>query len=758
MSVDHDMDEVAPPVTTLPSVVGVRLSGGLPSRGPVARVPAVREADGLPVYLILVTAETDTQLRRRIQTEAANLEDTLARLPATAVLPLANHGLDPDGRPFLLAVRPGPSLHEVLAAEGPLSLGEALDAADAAAEGLRLLAEQGLTGPPPEVCRTGDGLALETPLPPSLVELESALGDGSGHEPPEVLGGGDWTPAGQAYACASMLWTLLAGRPPYAGQDRKLARLTGAEPTAFSRTFTRTGIPEPVVTVLRSALALAPGDRPAGPGALAAALREASRNPTIPPARPPAEPAARPLGSRYDLLRRIGSGAMGQVWAGRRRENGSPVAVKILRGELSEDPETVDRFLREGRVLQSVRHPHVVEIYDLVKEGDVFGIVMQLVEGEDLRHAAARGVLRPADAAELLAQTASALAAVHARGVVHRDVKPENILVTAGNGRRTAFLSDFGIARGVAGSAHTRLIGTPAYLGPELWAGRAPTTATDVYALGVTAYELLTGRLPFTAPSHAAMMRAHLEQSAPRPEGLDDAAWALITACLDRDPARRPDAARVAAGWAALAGPDVLANLVLPASPNASPPPPADGPGRSGEAADDPGTGTVISARPLPVRPAPPQPKRRRGLRAPLLAVLAVAVVGAGSGAVLAAWHHHKPPPPRATSSPASGKVAYYPIPASVAVSGTTATVTWGTQAASLPGFGGYLVTDVSARPLSKVLPGKTSSFAVHYLRPGRQSCFLVIALVGSPPPGPVAQPACVTPPSAGSSSTPPNR
>ena len=93
-----------------------------------------------------------------------------------------------------------------------------------------------------------------------------------------------------------------------------------------------------------------------------------------------------------------------------------------------------------------------------------------------------------------------------------------------------------------------------------------------------------------------------------------------------------------------------------------------------------------------------------------------------------------------------------------VHVSGTTATVTWGPQAASLPGFGGYLVTDVSARPLSKVLSRKTNSFAVHDLRPGRQSCFLVIALLGSPPPGPVAQPACVTPPRAGDSSTPPNR
>lgn len=819
--IDVDIDEVATPVTTMPSVAGVRLLGGLPSRGPVARVAAVRDADGVPVGLILVTASLDTALRRRIQTESADLEDMLARLPATSVLPLVDHGLDGDARPFLLAARPGPSLHEALAAEGPLPLGEVLAAAGAAAEGLRLLSEQGLTGPPPEVCRTGGGLVLSTPLPPALVELESALGDGTGHEPPEVLGGDDWAPPGQTYACASMLWTLLAGRPPYAGQDRKLARLVGTPPAAFSRS----GIPEPVVAVLRSALAFTPADRPAAPDDLATALREASRNPAIPPSRPPgaaapsvastprhptlpptrsvpaarqsgdrpaesqeagtrghaapwppadaprnptipprrSAPAARPLGSRYELVSRIGGGAMGQVWAGRRREDDFPVAVKILRGELSEDPETVDRFLRESRVLQGIHHPNVVEIYDFVKEGDVFGIVMELVEGEDLRHVAARGRLRPAEAAELLAHTASALAAVHAGGVVHRDVKPENILVTERDGRRTAFLSDFGISRGIAGSAHTRLLGTPAYLGPELWAGRAPTTATDVYALGITAYELLTGRLPFEAPSQEAMMRAHLEQSAPRPNGLDDATWTLITACLDRDPARRPDAARVAAGWASLAGPHVLAGLTIPSAVRPAPPGTsglpatpaplgASGPGTPEDSLErDPVTGTVISARPLPVRPEPPAPRRRRKLRVPLLTVLAVAVVGAGGGVVLATRHHASPPPPRATTSP---KVAYYPVPASVVMSGAGATLTWGPQAGSLPGFAGYLVTDATARPLSPVLPKSAGSFAVHDLQAGRQACFLVIALVTSPPPGPVAQPACITPPRTGGTPT----
>jgi serine/threonine protein kinase len=782
--IDADEDEVATPVTTMPSVAGVRPLGGLPSRGPVVGAAAVRESDGLPVTLVLVTASLDSGPRRRIQTESADLEHLLARLPGQAVLPLVDHGLDADGRPFLLAARPGPSLHEALRTEGPLPLGEVLAAAGAAAEGLRLLAGHGLVGPPPEVCRTGGGLALGTPLPPALVELESALGDGTGHEPPEVLGGDDWTPRAQTYACASMLWTLLSGRPAYGGQDRKLARLVGTPPVAFSRT----GVPEPVVAVLRSALAAAPGDRPDDPAALAAALVEAARTPTVAPTRPgptasdpphhltlpptratpaapagtprsPAaeRPAARPLGSRYELVRRIGGGAMGQVWAGRRREDDFPVAVKILRGELSEDPETVDRFLRESRLLQSIRHPNVVEIYDFVKEGDVFGIVMELVDGEDLRHVAARGRLRPAEAAELLAQTASALAAVHAGGVVHRDVKPENILVTERDGRRTAYLSDFGISRGIAGSAHTRLLGTPAYLGPELWAGRPPVPATDVYALGITAYELLTGRLPFEAPSQEAMMRAHLEQSAPRPDGVDDPTWALITACLDRDPANRPDAARVATGWASLADPHVLAGLSIPAV--ASPPTPPDVPAPRDAAtpADalerDPVTGTVISARPLPVRPEPPAPRPRRRLRVPLLTVLAVAVVGTSAGVVVASRHHSSSrPTPSASASP---KVNTYPVPASIAMSGAGATLTWGARAGSLPGFTGYVVTDLTPRPVSPVLPRSAGSFAVHDLQAGHKACFLVIALFTvPPPPGPVGQPACITPPRTGGTPT----
>ena len=735
---DVDDGEVATPVT-MPHVAGVRLLGAVPTGGPVVRIPAVT-SDERSAELVLVTAGLDAALRRRIRTESADLEAALARLPG--VLPLIDHGVDSEGRPYLLAARPGPSPHETLATDGPRSLPEVLAIARATAEGLRVLASYGLIGPPPVVRRGGGGeLMLAAPLPPALVELESAFGDGTGHEPPEVLAGEDWAPAGQAYACASMFWTLLAGRPPYAGRDR-LARLMGDAPPPV---LTRPDVPEAVTTVLRTALAHDPAARPSDPVALAGALAGAApapdpeSNPTIPPRRQ-ASPSGTPLGSRYELVHRIGGGASGQVWEGRRLDDDLRIAVKILRSELSEDPGTIDRFLRESRMLQSIDHPNVVRIYDFVKEGDVFGIVMELIDGEDLRHVAARGRVRVTEAAELLAQTASALAAVHAAGIVHRDVKPENVLVTERNGRRTAFLSDFGIARAIAGSAHTQLLGTPAYLGPELWAGRSPTAATDIYAMGIMAYELLAGRLPFEATTHQAMMRAHLEQPVLRPDGVDDVSWTLITACLDRDPGRRPDAAQVAARWAGLAGSAVLGALTIP--------PPA----RPGAAAvpseRDPALGTVMSARPLQARPEPPAVKRRRR-RGPIIAGLAgTVIIGVGGGVALATRHHTAAPAPSRTTPAPS--VRYYPVASSIKASGaTSAALSWSRQTGSLPGFGGYLVSDVSGgktRPVSQVLSKDVHSFAVHDLHPGHRSCFLVIALVSTPPPGPPAQPSCITP------------
>ena len=728
--------EVPTLVMSLPAVAGVRPLAPL-AGAPIARAPAVRESDGRPVRLLLLTAEIDPNLSRRVRVECAELEAILTGIDAAVVLPVLDHGLDEMGRPYLLLPRPGPDLAETLAADGPLPLSQVLAAARAAAVGLAALAERGVLGGPRGLSLDpAGGVTLEPPLPPALAEIESSLAPGVGHEPPEVLGGGDWTPRGQVYACASLLWTLLSGDVPFGAAGSPLARLVATHPPRLSRP----DVPDAVVTVLGQAMATDPAHRPSSPAALAQALREAAHaSAGHPPDR------GRPFGSGYLLGTPIGRGSGGYVWAGRRRADDRPVAVKVLRGELVEDEQAVSRFVREFTVLARLRHPHLVRVYDLVVEGGELGIVMDLVDGEDLRRIARRGPLDPGAAASLLAQTADGLAAVHAAGVIHRDVKPQNVLVTERDGWTTALLSDFGIARAVEGATQTQLIGTPAYLAPEVIAGRPPSTASDVYALGVTAYELLAGQQPFRGDNADAIMRAHLDQPPARPDGLDSGAWDLVAACLDKAPERRPTAAEVAVRWRRMAadpssvGPGV-------AGPRAVRESSTDASVSDASAIDhaDAAPDTALSARPLRDRPAPPS--RRRGRRALALGVVAVVVAGLATGVLLAS----RAGPGGAPTGPSAP--APYPVLASVSLDASSvATITWGERVGTLPGFEGYVVLDVSgdaARPLTPPLPAERTSYQVEGLRPGRRTCFLVVALgVTARAPDPLPPPACVTPP-----------
>ncbi|KPM50471.1 serine/threonine protein kinase [Frankia sp. R43] len=256
----------------------------------------------------------------------------------------------------------------------------------------------------------------------------------------------------------------------------------------------------------------------------------------------------RRLGSHYVLSERLGRGATGEVWRGEREADGTPVAVKILRAELADDDEVVDRFLRERRVLLAFDHPHLVKVRDLVAEGGTLAIVMDLVDGVDLRgHLRRHGPLEPAEAVRLTAEVLDALGAVHRQGVVHRDVKPENILVdTTDPGRPRAMLTDFGIARLAHGPAMTRLtglIGTPRYMAPELSDGTRATPSADLYSLGVVLYELLSGRPPFDAEHPIAMLRAHLEQTPAPLDELPGTLWPTLARLLAKTPADRPGTA-----------------------------------------------------------------------------------------------------------------------------------------------------------------------------------------------------------------------
>jgi serine/threonine protein kinase, bacterial len=253
-----------------------------------------------------------------------------------------------------------------------------------------------------------------------------------------------------------------------------------------------------------------------------------------------------PFGSLYLLGAVIGRGAQGQVFRARVRDGTPDVAVKMLRDDLVANPEVVARFVQERHVLQAVHHPNVVQVRDLVHEQDRLGIVMDLVEDGDLRALQCRDA---AEATELCARIADGLEAVHTAGVIHRDLKPANVLLERDDhGDRQPRLTDFGIAR-LIGHHLTRtskVLGTPLYLAPEVIRGEQPTSAVDIYALGVILYELCTGQAPFDGDSEFAVMHAHVQQPPPRPEQMPDSLWALLSSLLDKDPTRRPAAATTA--------------------------------------------------------------------------------------------------------------------------------------------------------------------------------------------------------------------
>jgi serine/threonine-protein kinase len=339
--------------------------------------------------------------------------------------------------------------------------------------------------------------------------------------------------------------------------------------------------------------------------------------------------APEPLGSGYLLETPIGSGAMGQVFRAATRD-GAPVAIKVLRPELSTDPAVVARFVQEAQILQRLDDPHLVRVRDLVAEGSRLAIVMDLVEGPDLRsELVRRGTFRPIEAAEIVDSVLAGLAVVHAGGVVHRDVKPENVLL-AGGVPGGARLTDFGIARIIEESQKARrttVIGTPEYLAPEVADGATPTAASDLYAVGILLYELVAGVTPFAGGSPLAVLRRHAEQQPVRPDGMPDGVWATVSELLAKDPGRRPQDATTVRRMLEGAAPGFAAAAALP--PLAEPParPLVSQPTVQGLRADTDALPTVPSAGASPAHAR----SRRRGL---LVAVAALLVLLVGGGGV----------------------------------------------------------------------------------------------------------------------------
>jgi serine/threonine protein kinase len=256
--------------------------------------------------------------------------------------------------------------------------------------------------------------------------------------------------------------------------------------------------------------------------------------------------AGRSVGNSYRLVKPIGQGATGTVWEGEDSSTGEPVAVKLLHESLLRQPRLVTRFVQERTILLMLRHRNVVRVRDLFSVGETLGLVMDLVAGGSLRdHLERERTMAPAEAVRLAAQVADALAEAHELGIIHRDLKPDNILVLHKNGRLETRLTDFGIARILNVPSMTTpnaVVGTPHYMAPEAFHGVTPSPATDVYALGVLLYELVSGRPPYLSDSVPELMRMHAEGRPERRSGIPDELWKLIRTCLHAKPRQRPAA------------------------------------------------------------------------------------------------------------------------------------------------------------------------------------------------------------------------
>ena len=276
---------------------------------------------------------------------------------------------------------------------------------------------------------------------------------------------------------------------------------------------------------------------------------------------------------RYEMVLRRGSGGMAEVWEGVDHNLGRKVAIKVLHSHLAENPSVLSRFRSEAQAAARLTHPGIVAIYDTVTTDDIDAIIMELVEGHDLRTMLdERPTLALTDAAEVGMQLAAALGHAHKHGIIHRDVKPANILVRAD---RRVKLSDFGIAKALDQTGHTEsgsLVGTVKYLAPEQLEGHTADARTDLYSLTTLLYEMLCGEVPFAANDLVGAMKRVREDppsANKKRQDLPAAFVAFLKRGLARDPNDRfPDAA----SWSEALQASIAGDATFVDQPNPAPP------------------------------------------------------------------------------------------------------------------------------------------------------------------------------------------
>jgi len=416
------------------------------------------------------------------------------------------------------------------------------------------------------------------------------------------------------------------------------------------------------------------------------------------------------IDARYRLEERIAGGGMGEVWRARDDVLGRVVALKVLRPEYADDPEFRARFRAEARHTAALSHPGIATVHDYgeVEAPDAHGnvrtspyLVLELVPGESLARLLAREGRLPCDRAlDVLAQAGRALQAAHDAGIVHRDVKPANLLVRPDG---VIKVTDLGIARAAGATALTgtgAVLGTPHYLSPEQAAGRAATPASDVYALGVVGYQCLAGRRPYAAEHPAAILAAHRELPPdPLPADVPPAAAQVVLRALAKRPGERTPSAEALAREATRARTALTAPEPRRLRPRADPPSPAPA-----------ATSETVPAAPPRAR----GPSRRRGrllaaVAVPLIAagVVVAVLLGAGDGersAPRAGGSSRSTPRTVATAAPAPATpTATAPPPTATTIT-PTATAPAPTPTTTAPGRPGPTGAGLVGRPYRPVV------------------------------------------------------
>jgi serine/threonine-protein kinase len=361
---------------------------------------------------------------------------------------------------------------------------------------------------------------------------------------------------------------------------------------------------------------------------------------------------------------------MGEVWQSIDLVIGRTVAIKILKDEYLGDPGFLERFRAEARHAALVNHEGIANVFDYGEEDGSAFLVMELVPGEALSTILEREHTLPADKVlDIVAQTAAALHAAHAAGLVHRDIKPGNLLITP-EGR--VKITDFGIARiadQVPLTATGQVMGTVQYLSPEQASGRSASPTTDIYSLGIVAYESLAGRRPFTGESQVAIAMAQInEQPPPLPDTVSEPVRNLVISCLAKNPSERPASAahlaraaialrRGDVAAAAASVPAVMAGITPTAATQLMPGAGADQttmlmPSAAGNGANGAQPGTRAEAAAAAAAKAPPKKKKRSPWTWPLVALISIlGLVLVGTLVTLFTQQADTPDPAPTTSS-----------------------------------------------------------------------------------------------------------